>query len=121
MVDAGVKTLALSAALVPDQMDGLVAEARRIAGDHNVKIFRETDFLVTDLFPADITAGKEVLLIYRGDTLERYLALKEEKRTLVEAGEYEGEPRLEIARQFGGLLSYSDKKIQELLEGGLIP
>ena len=27
---------------------------------------RETDFLTTDLFPAEITDGKHVLLIYRG-------------------------------------------------------
>ncbi|MCJ7830065.1 MAG: hypothetical protein MUP74_01640 [Desulfobacterales bacterium] len=76
MVDAGVKRLALSAAVEPGEMDALVDEAGRIARDHDVELFRETDFLVTDLFPADLTEGKHVLLIYRGDTRREYMELK---------------------------------------------
>ena len=115
MVDAGVKRLALSAALEPGEMDALVEEAERIARDHKVELFRETDFLVTDLFSADLTEGKHVLLIYRGNTRQEYMEIKEEKLRLEGLGQYEGEARREIARRFGALLSYSDEKIASLL------
>ena len=115
MVDAGVKRLALSAPLTATEMDALVHEAERIAGDHNVEIYRETDFLVTDLFSADLTEGKQVLLIFRGDTRQEYEELKAEKIRLEGMGEYEGEARRAVARRFGALLSYSDEKIETLL------
>ena len=118
MVDAGVKELALSAAVDPHEMDAMVGEAERIVRDHNVQIFRETDFLVTDLFSDDLTNGKEVLIIYRGETLDRYKFLKELKKGLVEKGLYEGNARRDIARGFGALLSYSDQKIAALLASG---
>jgi hypothetical protein len=79
-------------------------------------MWRETDFLVTDLYPADVAEGKHVLLIYTGDTLDRYLAIKADQAGLVAAGEYEGDAREEIARRFGRLLSYPEAVIDELLE-----
>ena len=79
-------------------------------------MWRETDFLVTDLYPADVAEGKHVLLIYTGDTLDQYLALKADKAKLVAAGEYDGDAREEIARRFGRLLSYPDSVIDDLLE-----
>ena len=62
-------------------------------------MWRETDFLVTDLYPADVAEGKHVLLIYTGDTLEQYLAIKADKARLIAAGEYEGEAREEFFKQ----------------------
>jgi len=115
MVGAGVKRLALSAPLPPDEMDLLVEHARRIAVDHNVKIYRESDFLVTDLFPAELTAGMDVLLICNDNTRQEYMELKAAKETLVESDIYGGEARRQIAVQFGYLLSYSDEKIESLL------
>ena len=41
MVDAGVKKLALSAALSPEDMDALIEEAARIAKRNNVEIDRK--------------------------------------------------------------------------------
>jgi len=70
---------------------------------------------VTDLFPADVTDGMQVLLIYRGPTLQEYLDLKERKRLLVESGPYVGAARAEIAREMGRLLSYPEDKITSLL------
>ena len=115
MVRVGVKTLALSAAVTPEEMDDLVADAERIAGEEEVKLYRETDLIVTDLFPADVAVGKHVLLIYKGATLDEYLALKQRKSELVASGSYTGDARREIARQFGRLLSYPDAVIDELI------
>ena len=84
MVRVGVKTLALSAAVTPAEMDALEGEAQRIASEEGVLLYRETDLIVTDLFPADVAEGKHVLLIYNGTTLDEYLALKERKKELTE-------------------------------------
>ena len=86
MVRVGVKTLALSAAMTPDEMDAFVGDAERIAQKEGVLLYRETDLIVTGLFPADVAAGKHVLLIYKGATLDEYLALKKRKSELVETG-----------------------------------
>ena len=116
MVRVGVKTLALSAAMLPDEMDAFVSGAERIAQDESVMLYRETDLIVTDLFPADVAEGKHVLLIYKGATLDEYLALKQRKSELVASGSYAGEARRGIARQFGKLLSYPDANIEELID-----
>jgi hypothetical protein len=115
MVDYGVKRLALSAPLPPDEMDRVVDDAIRIAGEHNVEVYRETDFLVTDLFSAELTEGKHVLLLCHASTFEEYQAIKADKKRLEELGEYRGEARTEIARRFGRLLSYPDSTIERLL------
>ena len=115
MVDYGVKRLALSAALPPDEMDEVVEDALEIAARHNVDVFRETEFLVTDLFSSELTDGKHVLFICHEWTYQEYLELKADKQELVEAGTYEGDERTEIARRFGKLLSYPDSTITRLL------
>lgn len=116
MVGAGVKELALSAPLTPSEMDVFLPHAREVAERHGVDVYRETDFFVTDLFAASLTDGLEVLLIYRGETLPKYLALKDQKQTLLEAGIYDGSARTDLARRFGKMLSYTDDRITELLD-----
>ena len=116
MVRVGVKTLALSAAVAPEQMDALLQDAERIAQAEGVLIYRETDLIVTDLFPAEVAVGKHVLLIYKGATLDEYLALKRRRAELVESGAYTGEARRDIARQFGKLLSYPEAVIEDMID-----
>ena len=115
MVGAGVKRLALSDAMPPEEMDALIEEARAIAEGDGAEVYLETEFLVTDLFPADITDGMQVLLIYRGSALQEYVDLKERKKLLVESGSYVEDARAEIAREMGRLLSYPEDKILSLL------
>jgi hypothetical protein len=115
MVGAGVKKLALSAAMPAAEMNALIDEARAIAESNGAEVHLETDFLVTDLFAAEITEGMHVLLIYKGQTLQDYMDLKERKQHLVEEGTYEGDARAEIAREMGRLLSYPEDKITSLL------
>ena len=115
MVDAGVKKLALSTALPADEMDFLIKHAERIAADHDVEIYRESDFLVTDLFSAELTDGMDVLLICHDEIRQEYMELKAAKQALVASNAYEGDARRKIAVRFGYLLSYSDEKIESLL------
>lgn len=116
VVRLGVKTLALSEVMHPAEMDDVMEDAAVIAERNRVEMWRETDFLVTDLYPADVAEGKHVLLIYTHDTLDRYLALKADKAALVETGNYQGEEREDIARRFGHLLSYPEAVIDDLLQ-----
>jgi len=116
VVGLGIKKLALSSPMIPDEMDGLIDDAEQIAERNSVKLFREKDFLVTDLFPEDVCEGKDVLLIYKDTVLEEYNALKNRKKQLLESGKYTGEDRKAIAVEFGKLLSYPDEKIEELLK-----
>ena len=115
VVDIGLKKMALSQALPPAELDALEREARLISEQWDVEIYREPDFLVTDLFPASATAGKDVLIIYRGTTLDEYRALKERQAALVAGGNYDDDARREIAWSMGKLLSYPDEKINQLL------
>ena len=121
MVRVGVKTLALSAAVTPEEMDDLVEDAEWIAREEGVMLYRETDLIATDLFPADVAEGKHVLLIYQGATLDDYLALKQRKSELVASGSYAGEARRDIARQFGKLLSYPNAVVEEMIDKNLGP
>ncbi|MDX1405138.1 MAG: hypothetical protein R3192_11395 [Woeseiaceae bacterium] len=115
VVKYGVKELALSEVMSPDEMDDILPDALVVARRNGVEMWREPDLLVSDLFPADVAKGKHVLLIYTGDTLDKYLAIKNDKAKLVAAGEYAGEARKEIARRFGRLLSYSEPAIDDLI------
>ena len=110
----------MSSPATPAEMDAIVSAATEIAANYDVSVYREPELIVTDLFPATVTEGKDVLLLYRGTTLERYLALKREKAALVNAGGYSGAAREEIARAFGRLLSYPDTVIdKKLLANGV--
>ncbi len=115
LVNSGVKKLALSEVLPPSEMDRLLPEALRVAERNHVQLFRERSLLVTDLFPADVAKGKDVLLIYQGTTKDEYLQLKADALKLVQAGQDTGAAREAIARRFGRLLSYPSWRINELL------
>ena len=120
VVAIGIKKLALSSALSPDEMDALEAGSQPIMSERKgVKLYRETDFMVTDLFPASATDGKHVLLIYKGSTLDEYMAVKQRKAALVSSGTYTGKAREEIAWTMGKLLSYPDGRIRELMSNNV--
>ena len=115
LVNAGVKQLALSATMTTEEMDVFIIEAKKTAARHNVSIYRESDLLVTNLFPADIAKDLEVLLLFQGTTLNEYLSLKAEKAELERSGTYTTAAQMDISRRFGRMLSYSPKKINALI------
>ena len=116
MVSVGVKRLALSAAMSAEDMDALEEDIRRIAGEAGIKAYRETDLIITDLFPVDVAVGKHVMLLYKGSTLDEYMALKQKRNELLKSNKYFGEARKDIAREFGQLLSYPDANIEARLQ-----
>ena len=116
IVGAGVKELALSPPLSPEDMEQIMAGATEIADEFDVHLFLEKDILTTDLFDERFTRGKRVLLIYKDPAVkDAYLALKTQKQVLVDAGQYEGQARKKIAREMGRLLSYQEDFIESIL------
>lgn len=115
MVNVKVKKLALSSPLSPLEADALIKAATDIAAQHRVQVYREPDLLVTDLFPASISEGKQVLILYQGDALNDYLELKQRSQKLVAAQRYSGQARYDIATELGRLLGYPDRVIRQLI------
>ena len=121
LVDVGVKKLALSETQTPEEMNAMMADAEKIAERNHVQLYREKDLVVTWLFPADVAKGKDVLLIYKGNTKDEYLALKEEMKVLEKEGKYNDEQKMHISIRFGQMLSYPQWKIDELISKNNIP
>lgn len=115
MVKSGVKPLALSPPLSPSEMDLFFAEATRIAEQYEIELYREADLIETDLFSDSLINNKEVLILYRGNSLLSYQNLKSEIDAAKSAGTYTGDQRMEFSRRFGRLLGYPVERINELL------
>ena len=115
LVAAGVKKMAFSAPMKPGEMDGFIVEAQNKADEYGIKIYRESDLIVTDLFPEDVAKGMDVLLLYKGTALDVYQLIKEDQKKLIADGNYNDINRQSISRRLGRLLSYSPKKINSLL------
>ena len=115
MVRLGVKKLALGTPLTPQEMSALEDELRQTISEQGVQAYLEKNLLVTDLFPEDVAEGKQLMVVYSGDTLDEYLALKNRRQELAESGNYSGEARKDIAREFGRLLGYPEATIEERL------
>ncbi|MCK0109571.1 VOC family protein [Flavobacteriaceae bacterium S0825] len=115
LVNSGTKQLALSATLTSEDMNAFIDDAKNKASEHDVSIYRESDLIVTNLFPADIAKDLDVLLLFQGTTLDEYLALKEDVVKHKSEGTYNLEAQLDISRRFGRMLSYSPRKINKLI------
>lgn len=115
LVNAGVKRIALSAVMSSAEMDAFLPLAKAAAAEYDVEVYRESDLIVTDLFPHDVAEGKEVLLLFQGLTRDAYLKLKEDQRKYQGDGNYSMYERQDVARRFGRLLSYTPRKINALL------
>ncbi len=116
VVGAGCKRLALSSPYDPELAEKMMEPTRVAAKTYGVELMVETDLLKSKLFPEDIAEGKSVIMIAQSSgVLDEYKRLKDLKRESAAKGHPE-EMELEIARTFGRLLSYSEEKIEALIE-----
>ena len=116
MVACGVKKLAISPPLTPDDYAKISKFSDEIVQGFGIRSYLEKSLLITDLQSAEFTRGKWSILYYeKDDVLKKYLGLKEKKQSLVKLGHYDHQARKEIAREFMRLLSYPDEKIAEKL------
>jgi len=115
VVSMDVKQIGLSEMFSEEEATKWEPVVNHIAERNGVKAYRENDFLVTDLFSPSRTNGLTLFLIYKGDTLEKYNALKKRKAELIANNQYDEAGRREIATGFGKLLDYSDDVINRLI------
>lgn len=115
MVKSGVKPLALSPPLSSQEMDLFFPEAKRIAEQYEIELYREADLIETGLFSDSLIDSKEVLILYKGNGLRSYQALKSEIELAKSSGTYTGNQKIEFSRRFGRLLGYPVERINELL------
>ncbi|MEM9390167.1 MAG: hypothetical protein AAGA02_06820, partial [Bacteroidota bacterium] len=111
MVANDAKPLALHYPMAPEEIDGLWKEFSGTAEKYDVQLHREDDFPVSALFPAEVTQGKSVVLIYKGDRLKQYEQWKSDLKNV----EDDSKEQEVLARRFGRLLGYSTQGINDLL------
>lgn len=116
IVACGVKKLALSPPLSPEDYKKVEDASNKIVQGFNIQSYLEKSLMVTDLQSDDFTRGKWAVLYFKDkDVLETYLELKKKKKELEEAGQYDKIASKEISRQFMRLLSYTEDVIEEKL------
>lgn len=116
MVACGVKKLALSPPLSPNDYETIRKYSDKIVEEFDINFFIEEDLLITDLQSEDFTRGKCSILYFKDpEILDEYLALKEKKREMEQKGHYDEHARKKISRKFMRLLSYPEEKIKEKL------
>ncbi len=116
MVACGVKRLAISPPLTPDEYAGIEAASRKIVREFGMSSHLDKSLLITDLQSEDFTRGKWSILYYKdAQTLDEYLALKKRKQQLEGAGRYDESARKDLSRDFMRLLSYPQDVIEAKL------
>jgi hypothetical protein len=119
MVAVGVKRLAISPPLRPEDYEAIREVSDSIVEGSGILSYLETSLLITDLQSPEFTLGKWSILYFKDtDTLEAYLDLKERKGNLEASGEDTPEARQEISREFMRLLSYPEEAIAGKLRAG---
>ncbi|MBT5073986.1 MAG: hypothetical protein HOJ34_13060 [Kordiimonadaceae bacterium] len=111
-----VKQIGLSEMFTAEEATKWEPVVKHIAERNGVLYYRESEFMVTDLFDGTRSDGLTLFVIYKGDTLEKYNALKKRKADYIAANGYDKQAKREIATGFGKLLDYSDVVIDQLIE-----
>ena len=116
MVACGVKKMALSPPLLPDDYRNIEAASNEMVEGFAIKSYLEKSLLLTGLQTEDFTKGKWSVIYYEKDEiLEEYFKLKRVKEELEKDGHYDKAAMTEVSRDFMRLLSYPEEKIDEIL------
>ena len=115
VVKLGVKKLALSEVMSPEEMDDIMDDALVVAKRNGVECgARPISWSPTCIQPMSPRASTCYSFILATRATGTWPS-NPTKRKLVAAGEYKGAAREEIARRFGRLLSYPEAVIDDLL------
>lgn len=119
MVAAGVKPLAISPPLRPEEYEEIREPSETIVQGSGIRSYLERSLLVTHLQTPEFTRGKWSILYFKNQgTLDAYLALKERKARLEAEEKLTEEADAEISRAFMELLGYPSEVIEEKILGG---
>ena len=114
MVACGVKKLAISSPLTPEEYERIKEASDKIVKGFKVKSHLEKSIIITALAPEEFTKGTWSIFYYRtDDVIESYLNLKERIEDLKKQGKYDKSAYEDISREFMRLLSYSDDVIED--------
>ena len=112
-----LKKIGLSAPMTEEVINTYEPIFQHAIERQGIKYYRESDFLVTDMFPEERTNGNILLVLYKDDeVLEAYFEVKKYKQKLIDDGIYDLAARREVATRFGKLLSYHDEQIEFFLK-----
>ena len=118
MVACGVKKLALSPPLIPEDYEKIKKASDDIVEGFGIQSYLEKSLLITDLQSEDFTRGKWSILYYKtDDVLRDYLDLKALKEQFKKEGRTDAHGRESISRKFMQLLSYPNDVIEAKLCG----
>lgn len=118
MVACGVKKLALSPPLSPDDYEKIKPWSEKIVAGFGMKTWLEKSLIATDLQSDEFIAGKWVILYYKtDDVLTSYKALKEKRLKIDENKISEREALKALSKKFMQLLSYPEDVIKQKLSG----
>jgi len=116
MVACGVKRMAISPPLAPDEYERIKPASEKIVREFGMLSHLEESLLVTKLQSAEFTSGKYSILYFREKkTLSEYLALKDRKQILEAEDRYDEAASETVSRDFMRLLSYPDDVIEAKL------
>ena len=118
MVACGVKQLAISPPLSPEQYDIIAPCSDKIVNGFGIESYLENSLLVTTLQSPEFTRNRCSILYYKKKkTLDAYHALKEKQSRLIESDRYDAGARKEVSIAFMELLSYPPEVIRSKLAG----
>ena len=116
MVACGVKKMAISPPLAPEDYHLIEALSEKMVKAFGIKSHLDKSLLLTDLQTEDFTKGKWAILYYTdAHILKAYFSLKKRKEELENTGQYDEENRKDISREFMRLLSYPENIISKKL------
>jgi len=119
MVAVGVKPLAISPPLEPEEYEKIRGASEEIAEGSGIRSYLETSLLVTHLQTPEFTRGRWSILYYKDRaTLDTYLTLKKRKRQLERDDRLSEEADAEISRRFMRLLGYPPEVIEAKIQRG---
>lgn len=116
MVACGVKQLAISPPIDPENFEIISKVSEKIVNGFGIRSYLEKSLLITDLQSAEFTKRKWSILYFEKDeVLQKYFHLKQKKQKLEALGKYDSLARKKISREFMRLLSYPKEIIEEKL------
>ncbi len=119
MVACGVKPLAISPPLAPEELPLMEEVSAELSEGFGTEYHVVESLMITDIQSAEFTRGKNSILYYRDKAvLDRYLELDARVAELTRQGKYEGEERRAISIEFGRMLGYPDDVVFRKVDSG---
>ena len=116
MVACGVKKLALSPPLKPEDYTAIESASEKMVEEFGIHSYLEKNLMITKLQSKEFTRNKWSVLYYKDkNILAAYQALKNEQKSLMEKTLHDETANIDISRCFMRLLSYPEEVIEEKL------